>query len=306
MLVNYSKRIAFSTLIFFSFFSIAQELKCAVTIDAQQVQTQEKQIFEEMQSAFEDFVNNQTWTEDSYSDIEKINCTIAIQLSQESNVQAGQYIGTAQIQSSRPVFNSDYETTTFYFFDKFVSFTYRPGQNIAFNENSFTNNLTALFSFYAYMILGSDYDSFSELGGSQYYQQAQLILNTVPEGLSDGWDSQKGPNNRWGLVDQANSPQIESLRKELYSYHRVALDNLALKTKESQQTAKELVFNLQKTREIIPTSIFMEGIFMAKENEFVSIFSELPTKEEKEAIYQSLRISNPTNSEKYSNIVKRK
>ena len=75
MLVNYSKRIAFSTLIFFSFFSIAQELKCAVTIDAQQVQTQEKQIFEEMQSAFEDFVNNQTWTEDSYSDIEKINCT---------------------------------------------------------------------------------------------------------------------------------------------------------------------------------------------------------------------------------------
>lgn len=304
MWANYFKNIAFSIFSYFTFFLSAQELNCTVTIDAQQVQTQEKQIFNDMKLAFEDFINNQTWTEDNYTEIEKIKCDIVIQLTSSSNIQTGQYSGTAQIQSSRPIFNSEYESTNFYFFDKYINFQYRPGQNIVFNENSYTNNLTALFSFYAYMILGSDYDSYSELGGSKYYQQAQNIINTVPEGVSEGWSSEKGPNNRWGLADQANSPQLESLRKALYSYHRLALDNFATKAKESQQKAKELVFSLQKTRQIVPTSIFIENIFLAKEKEFISIFSELPTQEEKQEIFQALRIANPTNTESYTKIIK--
>lgn len=306
MWAKYFKNVAFNAFLFFTFLVSAQELKCTVTIDAQQVQTQEKQIFEDMKLAFEDFINNQTWTEDSYTDIEKIKCNIVIQLNTESNVQAGIYTGTAQIQSSRPIFNSDYESTNFYFFDKFVSFQYRPGQNIIFNENSYTNNLTALFSFYAYMVLGNDYDSYSELGGSKYYQQAQTIINTIPDGVSDGWDSQKGPNNRWALADHANSPQLEAVRKELYIYHRMALDNFATKTKESQQKAKSLIFSMQKAKEVVPTSIFIEGIINAKKNEFISIFSELPSQEEKVEIFHALRIVNPTNTESYSQIINSK
>lgn len=306
MWANCFKNVAFNAFLFFSFLLSAQELKCTVTIDAQQVQTQEKQIFTDMKLAFEDFINNQTWTEDSYTDIEKIKCDIVIQLNSSSNIQTGLYIGTAQVQSSRPIFNSNYESTNFYFFDKFINFEYRPGQNIIFNENSYTNNLTALFSFYVYMILGSDYDSYSELGGSKYYQKAQTIINTIPDGVSDGWNSEKGPNNRWGLADQANSPQIEALRKELYTYHRLALDNFSNKAKESQQKAKALIFSLQKTKEIVGVSVFIENIFSAKQNEFISIFSELPTQEEKQKIFQALQSANPTNSEKYSKILKTK
>ena len=302
---NYFKSVAFSLLILLSISTSAQELKCTVTIDAQQVQTQETQVFDEMKIAFEQFINNQKWTEDEYADNEKIECDIVIQLSQ-GNVQAGQYQGTAQIQASRPVYNSDYKTTTFFFFDKFVSFVYRPGANIFFNENSYTNNLTALFSFYAYMILGHDYDTFSSLGGTPYYQKALNIINTVPDpdNVSDGWNSQKGPNNRWGLSDQTNSPQIEKLRIALYNYHRLALDNFATKTKDSQQEAKKLVFELLNTKQTVPISVFIENIFKAKESEFISIFKELPNPEEKSEIYQALRTADPVNSENYSTIVR--
>ncbi len=303
MSLRFFKKILCNIFLFFTVIATAQELNCKVIIDADQVQTQEKQVFVEMQQNLQRFINDQQWTEDEFQSHEKIDCSIVIQLSQ-GDVNKGVYSGTAQIQSVRPVYNSGYETPTFSFFDKYVSFEYRAGQTLFFNQNAYTNNLTSILSFYAYMIIGYDYDSFSELGGTSYFDIARNVLNAVPQGISDGWLNGKDPNNRWGLMNQTNSPQVEKARIAYYQYHRLGMDVFEDKPKESQQQAIAFIKALQETRQVVPISIYIEGMFKAKRDEFILIFKGLKTSKEKSDVYNILRSVDPANTERYQEIVR--
>lgn len=279
----------------------AQELDCQVWIEADQVQTQEQQIFQDMQVALTEFMNNQVWTDDEYELEERIKCVISIRLT-AGNVQSGSYTAVAQVQSMRPVYGSDYESVVFHFIDQFFNFSYRPGMNLNFNVNNYTNNLTSMLGFYAYMILGYDYDSFSELGGSFYFEQARNIVNIVPQGVSDGWNEQKGPNNRWHLMNQASNAQMEALRKSYYEYHRKGMDKFTETPEETQQIVLGFLKAAQEARRLVPLNIYVESIIMAKREEIIEIYKPV-SDDLKEEVMMVLRVIDPTNMSKYQAIM---
>lgn len=281
--------------------SFGQELNCNVIIESDQIQTQEQQIFTDMEVSFREFLNNTTWTEDEFDIHEKIKCNLVIRLT-SGDVNSGVYKGTAQIQGARPVYGTDYETVTFHFVDQYFDFAYRPGMDLTFNENSYTNNLTSMLGFYAHIILGYDYDSFSELGGTKHFETARNIANAVPDDVSDGWSSRKGPNNRYFLADQTNNPQSEVLRKTYYRYHRLGFDILAKKPKEAHHEVMQFLEAAKAMRTIVPLSVYRETLFLAKRDELIKLFKPLDIETRKKAV-ALLRVVDPTNISKYQTIL---
>jgi hypothetical protein len=281
--------------------SFGQELNCNVIIESDQIQTQERQIFTDMEVAFTEFLNNTSWTEDEFDINEKIKCNLVIRLT-SGNVNSGTYSATAQLQGARPVYGTDYETVTFHFVDQYFDFSYRPGMDLNFNVNSYTNNLTSMLGFYANIMIGYDYDSFSELGGTKYFEIARNISNTVPTGVSDGWSERKGPNNRFFVADQTNNPQSQDLRKAYYRYHRHGFDVLAKKPKEAHKEILEFLEAAKAMKTIVPLSVYRETLFLAKRDELIKLFKPLDEETRKKAV-ALLRAVDPTNISKYQTIL---
>ena len=281
----------------------AQELNCNVIIDYEQIQTQETQVIEVMRQAIWNFMNTRIWTNDDFQIEERITCNLVITLT-GGNVNSGQYTANAQIQGSRTIYNTDYESLLLNFVDKNFSFQFQPGQDLQFNENIYQGELSSMLAFYAYMIIGLDYDSFGELSGTPYFEKVRTIVNaasSVTQGQSDGWEENKGPNNRYWLAENVNSPQMTPVRKEMYRYHRLAMDQLTVKPVESQKLILESLQEIQKVRRIVPVSIFIKNFFMCKTNELVNVFTGA-SQEVKSQSVQILRQVDPTNTENYMKI----
>ena len=172
----------------------SQELSSKVIINTDKLQSSEVFIFEEMQSSIEQFLNNNIWTEDKFQSQERINCNFIINILNEPS--SNLYEATVQIVSSRPIFNSSYESVLLNHGDREWVFEYYPSQNIEYSENSFNDNLTSLLSFYAFLIIGIDYDSFEKLGGEDYFQKAWRILNESQHSGYKGWEQFGSKQNR--------------------------------------------------------------------------------------------------------------
>ena len=295
------KKIYLLSFLIVGFIAKSQELNCNLWIESDQIQTQEKQIFKEMENAFREFMNNTVWTDDEYKLEERIQCNISIRLT-AGNVNSGNYSATAQVQAVRPIYGVSYESETFQFVDQYFNFSYRPGTNLIFDPNVYSSNLTSMLGFYAYMILGFDYDSFSSLGGTPHFETARTISNTVPNGVSEGWSERKGPNNRWALIQQAINPQMEPLRKEYYRYHRLGMDKFAEKQQEILPVFKDFLVALRDAKKLQPLNIMIESIMMAKRTEIINIYE--PTKiETKQDVMQLLKVIDPTNISKYQEVL---
>src|SRR6187549_2899142 len=160
-----------------SFAVHGQELNCKVTINADQVQTSDRTVFKDMERAFAAFLNTRKWTTDSYKNHERINCTLFLNISKMPSI--GNFVASAQITSARPIYNSNYETVLLNFADREWVFEYIESLPLEYNDNSFISNLTSMLAFYAYVILGMDYDSFGEMGGSPYFQKALVVVNNA-------------------------------------------------------------------------------------------------------------------------------
>ncbi|MFK7899904.1 MAG: DUF4835 family protein [Cyclobacteriaceae bacterium] len=279
---------------------ISQELNCNVIINAERVQTQERQIFENLKRDIYDFMNNRVWTEDEFRSEEKIDCNLLINVTSLSNLR--DFSANAQIQVSRPIYGTDYESPVLSVIDNNFNFTYTTGQQIIFNENAFSSNLTSLLALYAYAILAIDYDTFSEKGGDIYIDKALNIVNTAQGSGGKGWQSHDGPNTRFSLIDQLNNPQFIPFRKGLYTYHRLAMDAFATDPAEARKKIKALFTDILKIRRLQPISFLLESFFLAKSNEIVDIFS-VGSREEKRSLYELLRRIDPTNAQKYEQII---
>ena len=289
--------------LFITTFSFSQELNCNVIVDATQVQTQEKQIFKDLQTSIYDFMNSRAWTNHDYRTEEKISCNIIIQVTEVSSPTGGIFKATAQIQSSRPVFNSDYETVTFNFADKNFNFDYMQSQDLFYNENSYTSNLTSLLAFYAYVIIGYDYDSFSKLGGTEYFNKAREIVNNAQQAPFEGWQAFQEINNRYWIIDDIMNVQFEPFRRGMYEYHRLILDTFSDPTKH--QTHHEQLIKMLKEfktiRNIKPTSITFNIFFNYKKSELATIFGGASPALKTEA-YNVLIDLDPSNSNTYKKI----
>ncbi len=278
----------------------AQELNCTITVQAPQIQNVDKKVFETLQQALYEFMNTTKWTSDKYLNQERIECTIQITLNER--VSNDEYKGSIQVQSRRPVFQASYNSPVFNFNDENFQFKYIEFQPLEFSESASNPNLTAVLGYYAYMILGIDYDSFSLNGGSQYFARAQAIVSNMQGAKEAGWKAFEGTRNRYWLSENMTSPAFKPYHEMFYKYHVKGLDILAKKKDEALSNISESIELLSDVHKEKPGSLLLQTLFYAKAEEIVNIYSgAFPD--------QKIRVSNvlneidPANSNKYSKIM---
>ncbi len=280
----------------------AQELNCRVVIDANRIQLSDKTIFDDMQQAVWEFMNNNVWTSDIYSTEERIKCNLFITITEMPVLNS--FKATVQITSSRPIYGTSYESLLFNFVDKDWVFEYAQSQPLQFAEQTFSSNLTSLLGFYAYCIVGLDYDSYSKLGGTNYYQKAQTVMqNAQQSSNAPGWQPFEGNLTRYWLVENLMNQAFTKFREGVYVYHRQGLDKLA---KEPEEARKALVESLKlyvETRKRAPISVLYNNYFNGKNSEIVNIFKEGDPLQKQE-VHKIMTEIDPTQVEEYDKILK--
>ncbi|HYG18151.1 MAG TPA: DUF4835 family protein [Ohtaekwangia sp.] len=277
-----------------------QELNCTVTINATQVQTSDRGIFRDMKNSVEQFMNTRKWTNDSYKNHEKINCNMLITITKMPTI--GSFAASVQVQSARPVYNTNYSTLVFNFADRDWEFEYIESLPLEYNDNTFTTNLTSMLAVYAYLIIGVDYDTFSELGGTPYFQRALQVVNNAQQSNMPGWQSLGSNRNRYWIVENFNNPQMTDLRKALYAYHRLGLDTFDQDADKSREVILKGLRDIKKVRDINPTAVLIVSFFDAKGKELGNIFSTGNIQVRREA-YDIITSIDPSNRSSYDKII---
>jgi hypothetical protein len=277
-----------------------QELKCAVTINASQIQTSDAGIFKDMENAIEQFMNTRKWTNDTYKNHEKINCNFLITISKMPSI--GSFTASVQVQSARPVFNSNYTSLLFNFADREWEYEYIESLPLEYNDNTYTSNLTSMLALYAYLIIGIDYDSFSELGGTPYFQKALAVVNNAQQSSLPGWQAIGSNRNRYWIVENFNNPQMLDLRKAIYTYHRKGLDTFETNPDQSRQIILNGLKDIKKVRDVNPNAILVVSFFDAKGKELANIFSDGNIQIRRQA-YDIITAIDPSNRSNYEKII---
>lgn len=278
----------------------AQDLNCDVIINADQIQTSDRRVFQDMETAFENFMNGRDWTPDEFKVEERIKCSLSINLTSMPTI--GSFSATVQIRSSRPIYNTSYESIVFNFADRDWNFDYVESMPLEFNQNSYTSNLTSMLAFYAYVIMGLDYDTFGELSGDPFYQIAQVIVNNAAQSGFPGWSGLESTRNRFSLIEDLTNQQMQNLRKGLYNYHRHGLDVYESEPEEAQKNVIKVLEDIKLIKARYPGSIFVISFFDAKSDELVNIFSKGSMQERRKA-FNLLTELNPNKSDLYSRII---
>lgn len=285
--------------------SIAQELNCVAEIipsPSLTIGPTEKDIFTEMSQSIQEFMNNTRWTTDIFEIEERINCNILITITEIPSTST--YSGKIQVQSSRPVFNSSYNTTLLNHVDNDFTVNYLRGTPILPLSNfQYRDNLSAILSFYAYMILGYDYDSFELEGGGQFFKNAQQIANNAKNSGDEGWSARSGKkNNRYYMVDNVLQSVFQPLRKTYYEYHRQGFDIMYRDLKGGRAAVLNSLKALNNIHNARPASMNVQMFLTAKSDEIINLFSEAEM-QEKNQVVNILKRVDPSNSSKYQKIL---
>lgn len=280
----------------------AQELNAEVEIIHQQVQNAQSGIFDNLEEAVRDFLNTTQWTGMEYQPQERIDCNLLIQV--EERVSAGKFRGKIQVQSGRVVYNSNYNSTVLNYNDRDLEFEFVPNTTLRFSIDRYRNELSSILAFYAFMIIGMDYDTFIEEGGTPYYEKAQSVVNNAQNQGGSGWDPQDSKNNRYWLAENMLNDAYEPLRKCLYTYHREGLDKMYDDPKEGRAKVVEGLKKLEDLYQRRPGNFHLQLFFTAKANEIVKIFQKGDARTRQEISTYLQRID-PSNSSKYKEIAER-
>ncbi|REG85943.1 type IX secretion system protein PorD [Winogradskyella sediminis] len=278
--------------------SFSQELNCTVNVIAQQTGNENDVIYKTLGNQLTEFVNNTKWTRKNFAPQERINCSMVINVSQQSN---NLFSASIQVSSSRPIFNSTYSSPVYNFNDKNFNFEYLEFQNLVFNEGQFESNLISVLSFHVYMILGMDADTFALNGGDEYFKQAQTIASYSQHLNGQGWKLEDGLQSRFALIDNMMSPLYKDLRVAMYNYHIGGMDIMNESTKEGKSQIINALNDLQKVHRIRPNSFLMRVFFDAKADEIMDVLSGGPSVNITEATDILNRIA-PMHSQKWRNI----
>ena len=282
----------------------AQELNCQVSIisDARlELTTVDQEMISELENTIYEFMNNTQWTKDKFTVEERINCSIQLQINEVP--VTGTFAGSLQIQSSRPAFNSSYNTTLFNFQDDDIAFTYSRGAALLYAPNQYRDELSSVLAFYAYYVIGMDYDSFSSRGGSDYFSISQEIVTNAQTSRATGWkSSERGKNNRYWLIDNALHELFSPLRDCIYEYHRKGIDMLYEDKVAARSNVESALSRLVKVTATRPGSLNVLNFIQSKTNELKSMYSDAEMKEKNEIVNLLKRID-PANSSKYQEIL---
>lgn len=295
------KKIVFVLLLLVGFGKLqAQELNARVTLLAPQVSNMSKQTLDALQKTIRDFLNNNKFSNETYKPQERIECSFVITINSWDGGSG--YTAEAQIQSSRPVFNSSYNSTLLNMSDKNFDFAYNDGSTIDFSDQNFISNISALLSYYAYTIIALDKDSFAKLGGTNYYKKAQNIINLAQASGNTGWKAVDGLRNRFWFNENVLNPVFSELRNFIYSYHLNGLDQLTDNEKGLKQILSALPALQQMDKQKLG-SIFPNVYFASKAEEVTNVLSKL-NNQDRISAFNMLSEIDPANIGKYEGLKK--
>jgi hypothetical protein len=254
----------------------AQELNCNVTVYASpKAQYTNTQLLKSMETSIKEFMNTRKWTNDRFENYEKIQCNIQVTI---DRAEGNDFIGTMQVSAIRPVYGSNYTTTTFNFNDKNVGFSYIEFQNMDYQEGNYSSELTSLLAYYANIIIGYDYDSYSELGGTPFFQKAENIVNVSQSSPNkEGWSAiAKDIGNRYYLASQLTDDRYQTLRKAIYNYHRAGLDYMFQDNEKGLNSVMNTLTIIKEFNSSYPNSIVYKTFFVSKWQELINLYALAP------------------------------
>lgn len=280
-------------------FARAQDLNARVKVVSPKIQITNKRVLQTLETAMKDFLNGRKWSNDAIAPNERIACNFVYNV---TNWDGGSnFSGELQVQSSRPVYNSAYTSTLLNINDKDVDFSYTEGQTIDYTDQSFQSNLSSVMAFYAYIIVGMDYDSFARYGGSPYFANAQNVVINAQTSSFKGWKAFDSNLNRYWLAENLNNKLYLNLRSFIYDYHRNGLDIMADNAAKGRKAIVALLPVLQQVDRKRLGSYFPLAFYTAKDDELVSIFSNASPQEKMQAM-NILVAADPSNGGKYQSL----
>lgn len=277
----------------------AQELEFTVNINTPKLQTTDPKVFESLKESMVNFLNNQKWTDDVFDPKERIKCNIQMTIKDE--LSSNSFSADFAIQAVRPVYGSSYETPLLSHVDKDFNFIYEQFQPLDYSKNAFSDNLTAFLSFYVYIILGMDYDSYSLYGGEPYFQTANDILTTIPPSAAQaypGWRSLDGNRNRYWIIENLLSPKVRDYRQAMYDYHRQSLDIMSEDATTGRAIMLQALQTISKVNRSYPNSMILQMFTNAKSGEIIEIFKK-GTRDEKTKVRGIMSKIDASNASKY-------
>lgn len=283
-------------------FVTAQELNCTVEVNAEKVQNANKEIFNTLKEAISEYLNTTKWTDAQFAVNEKIECTLYLTIS-TYDTSSDKMTGDIQVQSKRPVYNSSYTTTVLNFKDSKVEFTYQENEPLIYSEQEMQNNLTAILNFYAFLIIGLDFDTFELNGGDPYYEKAANIVRMAQSSGESGWKAFEDTKNRSAVLSAYTEKNTSPIRTVLYEYHRTGLDQMVTSVDKGRAAITTTLENLKKIYDVAPMSVCLSMFKDAKLDELVNVYSKANTTE-KEKVYEILYPLYPTEGTRLDNIKK--
>jgi hypothetical protein len=289
--------------LFLSSLSIfGQELLCQISINTQQIPGTDKRVFETMQSALYEFVNNKKWTNYNFRPEERIECTMLLNITERMSTD--EFRGNMNLVLSRPILNTAYNSVLLNTIDNNIQFRYVEFQPLDFSENSFTSNLTSVFAYYVYVYLGLYFDSFSAEGGTPFFNTAQNIVNAAQNAAEPGWKGYESTRNRFWLVENFLNASNSAIRDFYYRYHRLGLDQMYDKLDAGRDEITSSLDDLKNIYDAKPDLYGLQIVLDAKRDEFVNIYSDQRVPPlEKTNVANLLKEIDPANSSKYQGIL---
>lgn len=285
--------------------TMAQEINCTVSINSEQIEGSNKQVFETLKQTVEEYINQNKWTNLTFAEQEKIECSMLIIV---NKAEDNMYACEMQLQSRRPVYNTTYSTPLINFRDNNFNFTYQEFEQLEWQQNTFTTNLTAMLAYYCYLILGIDMDSYQRLGGTPFFQACEDIVSTCQSASMDskeqkGWLAFDSNRNRYALINNLMDEAFKPYRNFFYEYHRLCLDEMSTNVPNARARIAKGLPVLKEANRARPATYVINTFLDAKVDELVSIFSK-GTAEEKKQVYDLLMDIDPTRQNIYENITK--
>lgn len=278
-----------------------QDFYCTVQIQTPKIQGVDPAIFGELKTSIHDFMNNRKWSGYNFKTEERIECTMVLTI--EQAISSDEFKGTLNIVQQRPVFNTDYQTVLLNMVDKDIHFHYTPHQNMEYADNTFSNNLTSILAFYAYTMLGMDFDSFSDQGGTPFFQKANDVVTSSQNANEKGWGSFDGTKTRYSLIENLLNSSYNDLRTFNYRYHRMGLDVMSkdvMKGRAEINTSLKLLKNVYNKR---PGLYLLQIIIEAKRDEMINIFKN-GDPAEKSNFIEIMKDIDPANGSKYNKVMR--
>lgn len=281
--------------------SLAQEFNCQVSVIAPQIAQAQTRVFQSMELAIKEFFNTRRFTNQNYTAAERVDINLLLTISNQP--APDRFEGTLQVIYARPVYGTDYNSPVLDLVDEQVKFNFLENTQIEFSADRYINNLSSLLGFYAYFVLGLDGDTFSPLGGADYYTLAQQVVNNAQNSGEDGWRAFEGQRNRYWLLDNQLQAVFRPLRELLYDYHRQGMDVMTEDAANSRKRIADSIEKLKTVHQAKPASYNLQVIFNAKYQELVNIFKPADPAE-KTKLFNTLQIIDPGHIGKYQDMMR--